>query len=85
MDLWWLLSYRSKLIATHRLPIANRIVYLDVDLYNSNEQKEECERRNRLLETFDVEYISCEGRDYTEKYDYACSWLKNSFIAENRR
>lgn len=29
LDLWWLLSYRSSQLTSRRLPISNRIVYLD--------------------------------------------------------
>lgn len=77
MDLWWLLSYRSKLITTNKLSIHNKIVYLDVDLDNSKD-KEMIKRRRRLLEAFHVKYISCKGEDYTLKYEFAYNWLKNN-------
>ena len=76
MDLWWLLSYRSKLIATRKLPINNKIIYLDIDLNTSRDREAECKRRRKLLEAFDVKCISCKGDTYPEQYDYACNWLK---------
>ena len=76
MDLWWLLSYRSKQIATRKLPINNKIIYLDIDLNTSRNREAECKRRRKLLEAFDVKCVSCKGDTYTEQYDYACNWLK---------
>ncbi len=75
MDLWWLLSYRSKLLATNKLLLRNKIYYLDVSL--ADEKKtHEYKRRQKLLKVFHVEWIQSKGESYTEQYDFACNWLK---------
>ncbi len=75
MDLWWLLSYRSKLIAANRLQIKNKITFLDISLPEDH-KKHAYKRRCKLLDTFDVKCVPCKGETYTEQYDYACNWLK---------
>ena len=44
MDLWWLLSYRSKQITSNRLPITNRIVYLDIGFDDAEDKQPDCDR-----------------------------------------
>lgn len=76
IELWWLLSYRSKQIAMKQLPIRNEIYYLDVSEARNPEEKTQLARRKRLLEVFDVNHVACRGADYSERYEYACRWLE---------
>ena len=42
MDLWWLLSYRSKQLTSKKLPISNRIVFLDTGSDNVKDEMPSC-------------------------------------------
>lgn len=74
IDLWWLLSYRSKQKLTERLPINNHIRYLDTS--NPRKNKNLLAQRKELLDAFDVEYITCNGAGYEERYEDALTYLR---------
>ena len=42
LDLWWLLSYRSSQISSKRLPITNRIIYLDTGFDKEKDAMPDC-------------------------------------------
>lgn len=44
LDLWWLLSYRSKQRTAGRLPIENRVVFLDTGCDEVKDERPDCAR-----------------------------------------
>ena len=75
IDLWWLLSYRSKLKTTGKLPIQNRIRFLETSSNNTPEKKELSTQKEKLFKAFDIEYILCHGDRYEQRYEEALNHI----------
>lgn len=75
-DIWWLLTYRRKLMKEYPGVIRNRIVLLDTELEEKRKGSLEHAKR-RVLEAMRVEVFSCAGSTYAEKYESAMITLKD--------
>lgn len=74
-DLWWLLDYRYRKIREGKLPITNHIYYIDVDKQEDRETKNAI-ARNAALSHFGVEVKMAEGKEYSERYNWALDWIE---------
>lgn len=83
-DLWWLLDYRYRKIREGKLPITNRIYYIDV---NSQEERKEQNiiARNIALTKFGVEVLVAEGKAYLDRYNWAIEWIEKQLVSCNCR
>ena len=69
IDIWWLLSYRAKLIREGKVPVANHIVYYETDSDVKNKHRlKDIKEKQELLEAFNTEVKSIMGRGYLDKY-----------------
>lgn len=74
-DIWWLLTYRRRLLKEYPNLIKNKIYLLDITL--DDERNSTLERaKQKVLESMRVEIIHCMGNTYPEKYQNALKHLK---------
>ncbi len=73
MDIWWLITYRAKLMREKAAPIHNQIVYYEIEVPKSVEGQKTVQKRGDLLRTFGVEVVHCMDRGYDKRYEHAIS------------
>lgn len=75
-DIWWLITYRRKMMMQYPGLIKNRLVVLDTTL-DSNATKSEENAKRQVFNAMNIEVISMAGRTRREKYKNAISFLEN--------
>lgn len=76
LDLWWLITYRAKLIRENKIPIHNQIVYYETGIGRNQSEQKRIKDKENLLRSFGVEVVSCMDRGYPGRYEHALSDMK---------
>ncbi len=74
MHLWWLISYRARLIARGKIPVTNKIYY-----YYPAAYEERSRHKLEMMRISEIETVRIDGfKDKTDYYKRVINSLKNS-------